>query len=453
MPARFSPPTTVSIDDAHHLLCRIGFGPRPGDLERVKKIGWRETIDEQLTPGEIDDLACEVRTRVIDTAHLDAPYLYEFPPEQVELELCRWAVLSAVYSRRQLFEVMVEIWGDHLHVATGKGECKRLRTVDYREVVRRHALGRFRDLVGASALSPAMLVYLDGAQNKVERPEDRPNENYARELLELHTLGVHGGYTQRDVQEAARCLTGFVVLDRRTPGAVEFVSERHDHGEKQVLGHTIPAGGGRGDLEALLDIVCQHPSTERRIATLLCKAFIADEPPASVIDSATQTFHATSGDIRATVRAILLSEAFAQAPARGAKIKRPFRFIVSGLRSLFADTHAKGEDLLRALDRMGHRPFTWPTPDGYPTAGEKWLHTLLPRMRFGLQLARGNVEGVRLDLPRLEAAVSAADAREGVVAHLLGRVPTAAERDTIVAGRSFADVLGLTLASPAFQRF
>lgn len=453
MPSSFEAPRTQELDPAHHLLSRIGFGPRPGDLEHVQRVGWRATIEQQLEPDSIDDLACDLRTQVIDTVQLATPYLYELPPEQVELELCRWSLLSAVYSRRQLREVLVEVWSDHLHVATGKGACKRLRTVDYRDVIRRHALGRFRDLLQASALSPAMLVYLDGNQNKVEHAGDRPNENYARELLELHTLGVHGGYSQQDVQEAARCLTGFVVREDGTPGAVEFVPERHDNGEKMVLGQQIPAGGGRSDLDRLLDIVSRHPATERRIAGLLARAFVADDPPAAVIDTAAHTFHASDGDLKATVRAILLSGALEEPSSMGAKIKRPFRFVVSALRALFADTHAKEDDLLRALDRMGHRPFAWPTPDGYPTRSDEWLHTLLPRMRFGLQLARGRVAGVRLDLAQLEAAVQGADPRERIVAHLLGRAPGAQELASISAGGSFADVVGLTLSSPGFQRF
>ncbi|MFO0554613.1 MAG: DUF1800 domain-containing protein [Polyangiaceae bacterium] len=448
IPERFAAPATVDLDPDWHLLSRTSFGPRPGDLDLVRSMGRAAFLDWQLSPEAIDDTACEIRTAGIDSPHLPASLLFELPPDQIEEELARYTLLQAVYCRRQLHEVLVEFWSDHFHVAIGKSLCAHLTPFDYRTVARRHALGRFRDLLGASALSPAMLVYLDGTANQAATPRGPgANENYARELLELHTLGVHGGYTQADIMNAARCLTGFVVRESWAPGEVEFVPERHDDGEKVVLGQRIPAGGGRGDVERLLDIVAEHPSTARHVSEKLARAFIAEEPPRAIVDCAAQTFLATSGDLRATVRVILSSNEFEE--ARGTLFKRPFRFMASALRALGADTHAK-ERLVAWLGRMGQAPFAWPTPDGYPTRRERWLGTLMTRFSLASALGRNDLEGTRLDLDRLRAAVVGSDKTVALAAHLFGRAPTARERDALT-GRSPDNALGLALASPGFQ--
>lgn len=451
LPASFDAPEGDEIDDMHHLVGRTSFGPRPGDIERARRMGAANFVAEQLDPAGIDDTACAMRTGAIDSAGLGADLLFELPPEQVEEEFARYVLLRAVYSRRQLLARMIELWGDHFHVAIGKSICRQLSPPDHQGVIGAHALGRFRDLLGASAASPSMLVYLDGRENKHERSGDRPNENYARELLELHTLGVHGGYTQADVMEAARCLTGWTVREEWAPGAVEFVSARHDDGEKRVLGQVVPAGGGRGDLDRLLDIVAEHPSTAQHIATKLCRAFVVDEPPRDLVASVAATFTATRGDIRAVLKSILASPEFMA--AKGAKIKRPFRFVVSALRGLGADTHGRGA-LVDALGRMAHRPFAWPTPDGYPERGEAWLHTLLARFRFAFDLCHERIEGTRVDAHRLAAAVSSEDAQAGLVAHLIGRRPSSLEaREILEDQRPLRETLALALSSPAFQRF
>lgn len=198
------PPTGHSIDDVAHVLNRLTWGPRPDDRARVERMGWRGFVAQQLDPAGIDDRRCDLRLAEIETLHLPRGELYEHSPAQILHDLSRARILRALHSRRQLHEVMVDFWSDHFNIGVAKGDCRWMKLADDREVVRPHALGRFRDLVRASATSPAMLVYLDGADNKVVHPEDRPNENHARELLELHTLGVHGGYSQRDVMEAAR---------------------------------------------------------------------------------------------------------------------------------------------------------------------------------------------------------------------------------------------------------
>ncbi len=276
---RLSETSAAEVDPAFHLLSRAGFGPWPGDLARVGKLGAAAWVEEQLAPERIDDGLCDLRARRFESLHASVGELFEYRKRVVCEELTRATLLRAVYSKRQLLEVMVRFWSDHLNIDIGKGACAHLKAADDRLVIRRHALGKFRALIGASARSPAMLVYLDGVQNQKRTPAEVPNENYGRELLELHTLGVEGGYTQGDVMEAARCLTGWRVRLKWRKGQVVFDPRAHDDGGKVVLGQSIPAGGGAQDLERLLDIVCSHPSTARHISRKLCRRFVCDPPP------------------------------------------------------------------------------------------------------------------------------------------------------------------------------
>ncbi len=448
IPSRFETPHAPEIDPNLALWSRLSFGAKPGDWERISRMDAAGLIEEQLDPASIDDRACELRASAIDVVHLDEGLLFELPSEQIEAQIARHALVRAVYSKRQLLEVMVELWTDHFHVAIGKSHCQKLLPHYDRHVARAHALGRFEDLLRASALSPAMLVYLDGRENKHQAPGDKPNENYARELLELHTLGVHGGYTQTDVMEAARCLTGFIVHEEWSPGRVEFVPERHDDGEKVVLGQHIPAGGGRSDVDKLLSIVAHHPSTAKHVSRKLVAAFVADEPPDALVESAAQTFSATRGDLAAVLRTILKSEELVS--HRAAKIKRPFRFVVSALRALGADTHGKGE-LCSWLGRMGHAPYAWPTPDGYPAEGEAWLSTLMNRFRFAFALTGGRLDDTRVDLARLQGAASGEDKVAALSSHLLGRRPGSAELELFA--QDTPTLLAELIASPDFQRF
>lgn len=280
--ADFRPPASNEIDSVSHILNRVTFGPRRGDYQRVKSMGVEAYIEEQLDHESIGDRSCNWKVAKLESLYEPAGELYEFNERRLLADLTRNKLLRAVYSRRQLYEVMVDFWTDHFNIVSEKGDCKWLKTADDRDVIRAFALGNFRDLVRASALSPAMLIYLDGHANKVVDPGDKPNENYARELMELHTLGVHGGYTQTDVMEVARCLSGWTYEHKPfsfRPAHVEFNPDFHDDGEKIVLGHTIAAGGGKEDLEKVIDIVCGHPSTARYIATKLCRRFIDDPPP------------------------------------------------------------------------------------------------------------------------------------------------------------------------------
>src|SRR6266540_2308765 len=261
IPERVSVAGGSEIDPSFHLLSRASYGVWPGDLDRVRAMTAEAWIEEQLAPEKIDDALCDLRARRFETLHHEPGTCYEYKKSVLREEITRHTLLRAVYSRRQLFEVMVEFWTDHLNINLEKGDSIYLKPSDDRLVIHAHALGKFRDLIRASALSPAMLVYLDGKENRKAGPEDIPNENYARELLELHTLGVNGGYTQADVYEVARCLTGWRLRTKWRKGTVYFEPAWHDDGEKTVLGYRIPAGGGERDLDRVVEIVCDHPST------------------------------------------------------------------------------------------------------------------------------------------------------------------------------------------------
>ncbi len=443
----------VEVDEAFHLLSRAGFGPWPGEVERVKKMGREAWLEEQLHPERIDDTGCDLRAERFESVYFSAGEAYEFRKPVLRDEITRHTLLRAIYSRRQLFEVMVEFWTDHLNIDLEKGDCIYLKPSDDREVIRKHALGNFFELIRASATSPAMLVYLDGKSNQVRRGSgDKPNENYARELLELHTMGVHGGYTQADVLEAARCLSGWTFDRNRfwamNAGESFFKADWHDEGEKRVLGVVIPKGGGKGDLDRLVEIVCGHASTARFIATKLCKRFVSVEPPEVLVEAVAGAFTRTRGDIKAMLRAVFGSEAFAA--SRGQLLKRPLKFMVSAMRALAADTQAE-KAVLEPLQRMGQGLFQYPTPDGYSDEELPWMGTLMWRWNFGLALAAGKQGGVRVDLGTLRRAMGkGAGAREWF-RYLVGRVPSAEEL-AAVTGENEEQSVGLVLASPAFQR-
>ena len=447
-PADFQPPASAAIDDAAHVLSRLTFGPRPGDHARVSAMGPRAFIAEQLAPESIDDAAALGRSRHFEALDAwPAGELLEYDPRELLDQLTRDKVQRAVHSKRQLFEVMVDFWTDHFNIDPSKGDSRWLKPVDDRRVIRAHAFGKFADLVRASALSPAMLWYLDGRENRKATAEERPNENYARELLELHTLGVHGGYTQRDVMEVARCLTGWTVRARSRArlavGKVDFDPSRHDDGEKEVLGVVIPAGLGRGDLDRVVKIVAAHPATALYVSGKLCRRFVADDPSQPVVEAVAREFRESGGDIRRVLQTLFGHEEFWA--SRGGKIKRPFHFVVSALRATGARTDA-GRAVQDYLLRLGHAPFQYPTPDGYPDEPQPWMATLLWRWRFAAELAANGLKGTRIDSGRLRKAAGGTDF--AVASHVLGRAPSESE---IAAAQQCASPLALLLASPAFQ--
>lgn len=458
IPEHFSVAGGSEIDPAFHLLSRASYGVWPGDLDRVRAMTAEAWIEEQLAPEKIDDALCDLRARRFETLHHDPGTCYEYKKPVLREEITRHTLLRAAYSRRQLFEVMVGFWTDHLNINLEKGDSIYLKPSDDRLVIRAHALGKFRNLIRASALSPAMLVYLDGKENRKARPEDIPNENYARELLELHTLGVSGGYTQADVYEVARCLTGWRLRTKWRKGAVYFDPASHDDGEKTVLGHRIPAGGGERDLDRVVEVVCNHPSTARHIATKLAQKLVSEKPPVTLVDRVAKVFTETGGDIKAMLREVLHSGEFKA--SRGAKFKRPFHFIVSCLRATGADTHAH-KPLIEYLLRMGQAPFQHPTPDGYPDEATPWLGTLLWRWNFALAIAANQIPSVKVEPQRLINAIGASDPAQ-LLPHFIGRGGMEAELKALNnyaasqgtdTNEGKAEMLGLILASPAFQRY
>lgn len=439
-------PDGDEVDEIAHVLGRLSHGPRPGDYHRVREMGVDAYIEEQLHPESIDDAWCDYRVRRFESLRQPVGELFEYQEHLLLKELSEATVVRAVYSERQLYEVMAGFWTDHFNIDSSKGDCPWLKTADDREVIRRHALGRFSDLLRASALSPAMLWYLDGRSNRRSSPDEQPNENYARELLELHTLGVHGGYTQADIMELARCLTGWHVRTEELfkKGKVEFKPDAHDQGEKAVLGEVIPAGLGEADLDRVLAIVTRHPATANYVAEKLCRKFIADTPPPAAVRAVADTFQTTEGGIRATLKTLFAHEEFRA--ARGAKMKRPLHYLASALRVSDADSSV-GEPVMEYLLRMGHAPFQYPTPDGYPDEAGPWMGTLLWRWHFAKALDENRLGGTQVNWAALREA---AGGDEVFMRHVLGRRPRPDEARSYLACNNSPAVL---LASPAFQRY
>jgi uncharacterized protein (DUF1800 family) len=466
------PREQTADQQVQQVLNRLAFGPRPGDVARVREMGVDRWIAFQLAPDRIDDHAMDsllaasyeglnrpVSETVADYAagqralrrvqstiatmgdsagkkDLRAEVLRQNPQLREQLqrsqrtlgELQSAKLARAVTSERQLQEVMTDFWENHFSVFAGKG-VTRLFVSEYdRDVIRPRALGKFRDLLGAVAKSPAMLFYLDQWQStvdslhpaevavgaRVRRPGARGvgvvapqrtaaqaararrglNENYARELMELHTLGVDGGYTQHDVIEVARALTGWTMNPRQNADFV-FRPAIHDAGAKVVLGHQMPAGRGIEDGEDVLDILARDPHTAHFIARKLAVRFVSDEPPPALVDRAAQTFLKTDGDIREVVRTIVTSPEFFSRTAYRSKVKSPFELVASSLRALGArpDTTMRSAQVVAFLGQpmFGHRD-----PNGWPETGDAWMNSgaILNRINFGAALAGGRLPNV-----------------------------------------------------------
>lgn len=447
----FQAPDSDSVDLVSHVLGRLAFGARGSDYGRVRGLATAQEdavhryIEEQLSPEHIDDSALDSAIRRIESLSEPLGELFEYKEKVLLGDMTRAAVLRAAWSKRQLNERMVRFWSDHFNIDSSKGDCRWLKAADDRDVIRRHAMGSFPELLRASALSPAMLWYLDGRVNRKQNGADKPNENYARELLELHTLGIHGGYTQRDVMEVARCLTGWTVrtMSQFNKGRVEFHAEQHDGGEKTVLGQKIPAGLGARDFDRVLEIVSFHPATARHLAEKLCRHFITDEPPAAAVEKVERAFVAYRGEIRPVLGTLFNTPDFLA--ARRTKIKRPFEFVVSALRATQAETDA-GPAILSYLVRMGHAPFQYPTPEGYSDRAVHWMGTLLWRWKFAVALSRNQIHATTV---RCDRYTEDFRGEAGLAAHILGRRPRPGE---LAGGGEIADKLALLLASPEFQR-
>jgi uncharacterized protein (DUF1800 family) len=507
-----------------HLLNRTGFGPRAGDVERVKRMGIDKYIDLQLHPERIDDSAIEARLANFPSLRMSlAEIQQKYPPpnllarelglragkktpllppgegadenakrdyrQQVQAyyqenglkppqlllqELQGQKIVRAAYSERQLQEVMTDFWFNHFNIFWAKNLDRDLTTNYEATVIRPNSLGKFKDLLMATAKSPAMLTYLDNFQSmspdaqlpqnrrpgqlqrrpgalggglgnprandpiyrqqQIERqmqrdqmrnPNQNPqqqqaqqqqrrkpgiNENYAREIMELHTLGVDGGYTQKDVQEVARCLTGWTV--DRPRQATEFVFRpfMHDNGEKTVLGHKIPAGGGIKDGEMVIDILAHHPSTAKFISTKLVRKFVSDTPPQALVDRVAAVYTKTDGDIREMLRTILTSPEFNSKEAYRAKIKSPFELAVSAVRALGVDLNGTMQTG-QFIAKMGEPLYLYQAPTGYPDRADQWVNTgsLLERLNYGIALTTNKVRGAAFDVKRAAGSADRAD--------------------------------------------
>jgi uncharacterized protein (DUF1800 family) len=327
------------------------------------------------------------------------------PQQMVARDLSEGKLLRAVYSERQLDEVLVDFWFNHFNVYLDKGADRYLVTEYERDVIRPHVLGKFEDLLKATAKSPAMLFYLDNWQSvgpgapqvRGKKGARGLNENYGRELLELHTLGVDGGYTQADVTEAARCFTGWTILQPQRGGEFVFNRRVHDEGEKAFLGVKIPAGGGISDGEKVLDIVAHHPSTAHFISKSLAIRFVADDPPASLVDRMADTFRRTDGDLRAVMKTMLESKEFFSQGAYRTKLKSPLEVVASAVRSVNGDVDY-AFPLANQIAQLGQPLYRKQEPTGYANSSKEWLNTggLLARMNFAQQLADNGIPGVKV---------------------------------------------------------
>jgi uncharacterized protein (DUF1800 family) len=509
-----------------HLLNRTGFGPRPGDIQRVRQMGIDRYLEEQLYPEDLPDETLAKPLLAISTLQMTIPdtLLAYLPPpvkatptptptptpapaaalaqeaipapsinvrpsstsasastsisneagkgetsqtqsdparaqgsmqkpspeppaavkktpkpsptprrdpQQPLYELQQAKLLRAVFSEKQLQEVMVDFWINHFNVYGGKGTVRWMVTSYERDVIRPHALGKFKEMLVAVAQSPAMLYYLDNFLSQVEPPVKkdengnpiparRPglNENYARELMELHTLGVDGGYTQRDVTEVARCFTGWSITTQPISTFI-FRPRFHDRGEKLALNKRIPAGGGIEDGLRVLDILVKHPSTARFISYKLSRRFVADEPPASLVERAAAVFKRTEGDIREVVRSILTSPEFYSPLSYRNKIKSPLELAASAIRATGASTDA-ALPLIQWISRMGEPLYLCQPPTGYSEDSSRWLSnaTLLERMNFAVTLVSNKINGTRVDVTRL-VAPSAVNDRDKLLDQLI----------------------------------
>ena len=540
-----------------HVLNRLGYGPRPGDIERVRETSVTTYIEAQLFPDRIDDSGVGARLERLDALERSTPDIietYHLPAQQARRQrrreraaradqppatppgaeppgtpapttgrrdrptdpgtpltgvtgairrervlvdqLAEQKLIRAVHSERQLQEVLVDFWFNHFNVFAGKSPLIRPYLIEYdRDVIRPRVFGRFRDLLGAVAESPAMLIYLDNwlssdpegpasASVRPDRDQMRPrgigrrfglfgpgtvarrdprpavqpgrraglNENYARELLELHTLGVDGGYTQQDVVEVARALTGWTLAPVQRGGGFRFEPRLHDDGPKMVLGHTLDAGGGKRDGDRVLDVIASHPSTARFISEKLVRRFVADTPPATLVDRAAATFLATDGDLRQVVRTIIGSEEFFAPAAYRAKVKTPLEYVASAARAVGANVR-NGRALARALRELGMPAYACQPPTGYADEAVAWVNAgaLLARMNLAVALVGGDLRGIRVD-PRRSAGPVARDLDAYLLDTVLQGDVAESTRTALRRATTPEQRVALMLGAPEFQR-
>jgi len=515
-----------------HALNRLGYGPRPGDSERVKRMGLENWIGLQLHPEKISEPALQGRLAQLPAANLNSQELlaaYPQPdaaakkmgisveeyrkqmdaeahppqgvrpkpsklPQEALSELQQAKALRAIYGERQLQEQLTGFWFNHFNVFANKDLDLWLLASYERDAIRPRVLGRFRDLLGATAKSPAMLFYLDNylsadpqaAQRLKGRPQklrsrqnaELPpvgrrglNENYGRELMELHTLGVDGGYTQQDVIEVARCFTGWTIRNARTNPEFAFDERVHDPQPKRVLGRKIHAGGIR-DGEEVLDLLARDPHTAHHIALELAEHFVSDNPPGVLVDRMAAAFRKSGGDLREVMRAMIYSPEFWSRAAYRAKIKTPFELVVSSARALGADVDT-AVPLVNWVTRIGEPLYQCLPPTGYSDKASAWVSAgaLLNRLNFALALAGNRVAGSQVQIAPLLGTEAEADPYQAleraVSVFLAGQVSTStrstlerqsADPQTVqiksggIRQVNLGTITGLVLGAPEFQQ-
>ncbi len=477
---RYNP--AVNWDDPTlRLVRRVTMGLTTAEAQRAASLGYDGYLEYQLNADGIDDSTVEgyVGTNypTLSMSPHDLRAAYSTTNSLVSNPLFEATLFRSMYSQRQLLQRMVELWSDHFNIWIGKADILYLKGDDDRDVVRAHALGKFPDMLRASAHSPAMLQMLDNSSSRGDgKPAKSPNQNYARELMELHTLGVDGGYTQTDVLEVARCFTGWSMeTDSTSPnyGTFKYIPGYHDNGAKTVLGHTIPAtgattvGAGITDGQTVLDILASHPSTALMVAGKMTRWLLRSDPSPALLQSVAQVYLSTGGDIKAMIRAILQEDLLMQAPA---KYKRPYHLLVSAVRAT-APTVSDPARWLAALrpqtDPLGQTPFEWQAPNGYPDALGYWAGLILPRWNFGITLANNGFAGGAMDITALQKAATPQAIADLLNAALFGGGLPSPEKDALthflastvppptaakpLAAQRIRDVIGLALASPNFQ--
>ena len=436
------------------LLRRVTNGVTPDDIATINSYGYNGYIDMQLNPAAIDDSACETRLAPYTAIGLPTPQLYALDSNTVQTQVIESTILRAIYSKRQLFERMVEFWTDHFN--TDIPSVGILKVADVRDVLRGNALGSFLGMLNAQAMSPAMINRLNNQQNS----RTSPNQNYAREVMELHTLGVTGGYTHQDIVEVARCFTGWRynnTTNDPTRGTFAFNQNVHDTGTKLVLGHTITSAGVNEGL-LVLRILADQPATHRFVAKKLLRWFIDYEPSDALVADVAEAFRQSSGDIKTVVRRVLAFENLRSAPPL---FKRPFHLIVSGLRAMNANMTRYDSLRFTWLSGMGQIPFNWNPPNGYPHSFEYWGTLVLPRWNFAFSLGiPGNVGGAAIDQAALLAGANTAQRIADRIDVLLfgGEMPAVDKANLVTYLRPdpptttrIRDAFGLALASPGFQ--
>jgi hypothetical protein len=457
-----------------HVLARAGYGADAWSRQRIAALGVDAYLEEQLHPDSIRDDALDARLAGYTSLSGELPQLLEsFTGAASELplrEASRARLLRAIFSRRQLEQQLVDFWYDHFNVFAASGRTQSMSVVPYeRASIRPHVLGRFEQLLRAVAVSPAMLYYLDNCLNVKEGfysasgPRTGLNENYARELLELHTVGSESGFTQADVVDTARALSGWRVQPPPSgdAGSFLFFAPSHDQDAKRVLGLRLPPGGGLQEGFELLAYLARHPSTARRVCFALTRRFVSETPPVLLVGECAQVFLSSGGDLRAVTRFILFSRQFREPSLRGSKLKRPVVFVASLLRAMGARPDDRAVDeLLGYLGLLGEAPFMAHPPSGYPDDSSHWSGAGAMLTRFALVAAVTEADaglgigGIgELPAPALVDALAA---------RLLGAAPMPATRAAAIAGveslgaaqgaARAREAAALLLASPDFMQ-